>query len=359
MEMADLNLQQLLKVVVQHQASDLHLVVGAPPVLRVNGEINRIKAEALSPELCQSLCYSILTDEQKSRFEEKRELDFSFGVKGMARFRGNLFLQKGNVSGVFRRIPADVPNWQEIGLPKSLAQLTNCRNGLVLVTGPTGSGKSTTIAALLNKINEEKTGHIVTLEDPIEFLHPHRNCIVNQREIGSDSDDFATALRHLLRQDPDYVAIGELRDADSVDAALQVADTGHLVFASLHTNSATQTVTRLIDMFPSQHQNRIRSQLSQVLQGIVSQQLLPGTEGGRVAAFELLLFPASVRNLIREDKFHQLYSAMQMGQEKTGMRTMNQSILSLLMKRKVDLKTAFEASDDPEELDQLLKKAGI
>jgi twitching motility protein PilT len=354
-----MKLDQLFKAAVQNKASDLHIVVGSPPMIRVNGEMTKINTAPLTAERCQELCYSILSDVDRRKFEANKELDIGISVKNLARFRVNLFWQKGTVSGVFRRISNEIPNWQDLNLPMSLVSLTNLPHGLILVTGPTGGGKSTTIAALVDKINQEKTGHIVTIEDPIEYIHPHKNCIVNQRQIGQDSDSFATALKHLLRQDPDFVVVGELRDPESVDAALQIADTGHLVFGSLHTNNSTQTVNRLIDMFPGEAQSRIRTQLSMVLQGVASQQLLPAVGGGRVAAFELMLFPNSVRNLIRENKMHQLYSTMQMGQEKTGMRTMNQSLLKLLMNRKIELRVAYEASEDPEELDGLLKKAGL
>ena len=356
--MEKLTVQQLFKAAMQQNASDLHLTVGAPPMLRINGEMVKVMTDPLTPEQTQRLCFSLLDENQRENFEKSRELDFSFSVKE-TRFRANLFWQRGNVSGVFRRLPGEIPQWQSLGLPRAFAALTNVRNGLILVTGPTGSGKSTTIASMVDKINTEQSGHIVTLEDPIEYLHTHKKCIVNQREIGMDSESFHIALKHLLRQDPDYVIVGELRDPESVDAALQVADTGHLVIASLHTNSAIQTINRLVDIFPSDQQNRIRTQLSMVLQGILSQQLVPMLSGGRTAAFELLLCPPSVRNLIRENKQHMLYSMMQMGQEKTGMRTMNQSLMALLVKRKIDLKVAFEVSDDPDELNQMLKKAGV
>lgn len=355
---SDYSLQQLLKATLQREASDLHVVVGSPPVLRVNGRMIRVKSEVLNPEQTRKLCYSVLTDVQKSRFEEARELDFSFGVKGVARFRGNLFYQKGAVSGVFRRVPIDVPDWQSLGIPQSVGALTNVTHGLVLVTGPTGSGKSTTIASLVDKINEEKMGHIITLEDPIEFVHKHKNCIVNQREVGHDTNSYKVALKHLLRQDPDFCVLGELRDLETIEAALTIAETGHLVFATLHTNSAVSTLTRLVGVYPSDQQERVLTQLSAVLQGVIAQRLLPSGET-RVAAYEVLLFPPSIRNLVRENKLHQIYGMMQVGQDKSGMRTMNQSLVSLLMRRKIELRSAFEYSNDPEELDQMLKKAGF
>lgn len=349
---------QLLKNVVDIQASDLHLVVGAPPTARTQGVMRALGSETLSPDSTQSLCMSLLDEEQKKRFLRDKEIDFSFGIRG-SRFRANLFWQKGHVSGVFRNLPAKIPNWQDLHVPRHLAALTGAPNGLILVTGPTGSGKSTTMAALLDKINAEQSGHIITLEDPIEYVHQHKKCIVNQREIGHDSASFGAALRHLLRQDPDYVMVGELRDVASVDAALQIADTGHLVISSLHTNSAEQTITRLVDMFPGDQHSRIRSQLSMVLLGVVSQQLIPSLDGGRVAAFELLICNNAVRNLIREDKVFQIPSIMQMNQEKSGMRLMNQSLAGLVIKRRVDMHHAFEVSPHPEELDAILKQAGV
>lgn len=356
--MAELGLQSLLKAVAQKDASDLHIVAGSPPAMRLYGRIMRVKAPEMTPEQTQKYCYSVLTESQKSRFEEKKELDFSFWVADICRFRGNLFMQKGAVSGVFRRIPEQIPDWQELGIPKSISDLTTAKNGLILVTGPTGSGKTTTIASLIDKINQEAMGHIITLEDPIEFIHKHKNCIVNQREVGSDSNSFSTALRHILRQDPDFCLMGEMRDLETIETALQVAETGHLVMATLHTNSAIQTLDRIVGVFPPEQQDRIRLQLSSVLQGIVSQQLIPSRDGKQLAAFEILLFSLGVRNLIRENKFHQIYSMMQLGQEKTGMRTMNQSLMGLVMRRRIDLKVAFENSPDPDELDSLLKKAG-
>lgn len=353
------SLHQLLKTAVQQGASDLHLVAGSPPVLRVQGRMVRVKSPELTPETCQKLCYSILTDYQKGLFEENRELDFSFGVKKMARFRANIFFQKGNVSGVFRQVPLVIPAFQDLGLPRTVGSLIDYSNGLVLITGPTGSGKTTTIASLMDKINEEKSGHIMTLEDPIEYLYKHKKCIVNQREIGSDSLGFHEALRVLLRQDPDYVMIGEMRDLETIEAALRISETGHLVFGTLHTNSAVQTINRLVNVFPGEQQDRIRTLLSFVLKGVVTQKLIPTASGQLTAVSEVLVVNSSIANLIRENKLHQIYGMMQVGQEKSGMMTMNQSIMKKVLRRQIDLKTAFAFSSDPEELDGILKKAGL
>lgn len=354
-----ITLQQLLKAAVKQNASDLHIVAGSPPALRVEGRMVRVKTEDLSGDEARTLCYSILTEAQKSRFESTKEIDFSFAVQGLGRFRANLFFQKATVSGVFRRINAEIPNVEELGLPKAIHELTQYPTGLVVVTGPTGSGKSTTIAAMVDKINSEMRGHIITLEDPIEYLHPHKNCIVNQREIGSDSSSFRVALRQVLRQDPDVVVLGELRDLETIEAALTVAETGHLVIATLHTNSAIQTISRIVGVFPSEQQDRIRVQLSFVLKAIIAQRLVPSIKGGMVPALELLILNPNIQNLIRENKMHQVYGMMQVGQDKTGMITLNQSLLKLILKRKIDLPTAFANSTDPEELDRLLKQAGV
>ncbi len=354
-----ITLLQLLKFATDQGASDLHIVAGSQPALRVNGRIVRVKTDVLTKEHTRKLCYTVLSDSQKSRFEEQKELDFSFDIKNMARFRANYFFQKNAVSGVFRKVPVHIPKYTELGLPPAVAELTNLPYGLVLVTGPTGSGKSTTIASLIDKINEERWGHIISLEDPIEFVHLHKNCIINQREVGTDTDAYKTALRYLLRQDPDYCMLGEMRDLDTIETALTVAETGHLVFATLHTNSAVQTINRIVSVFPPEQQERIRIMLSFSLQGVISQRLLPSLQGGRVAAIEYLCLTPPVRNLIRENKLHQVQGMMQIGQEKTGMVTMNQSLMSLLTRRKIDVKTAFAASPEPEQLDQLLKKAGL
>lgn len=354
-----ISLLQLLKFATDQGASDLHIVAGSQPALRVNGKIVRVKMDVLTKEQTRKLCYSVLSDAQKSRFEESKEIDFSFDVKNLARFRANYFFQRGSVSGVFRKVPVTIPRFHELALPAAVGEVTNLPYGMVLVTGPTGSGKSTTIASMIDKINTERFGHIVTLEDPIEFVHSHKNCIVNQREVGSDTAAFKTALKYLLRQDPDYCLLGELRDLETIEAALTTAETGHLVFATLHTNSAVATINRLVSVFPADQQDRVRVLLSFTLQAIISQRLLPSIQGGRVAAIEFMLMTPNIRNLVRENKLHQVQSMMQIGQEKSGMVTMNQSLLNLVMKRKIDLKTAFAASPEPEQLDQLMKKAGV
>lgn len=354
-----ITLHQLLKAAVKQNASDLHLVAGSPPILRVDGKIVRIKAPDLTGEMTQTLCYSILTDSQKGKFEATKELDFSFGVKATARFRANFFYQRGTVSGVFRRIPVNIPDLESLQIPQVVKELVQMPSGLILVTGPTGSGKSTTIAALIDKINRDRRGHIVTLEDPIEYVHPHKHCIVNQREIGVDTVSYRSALKHILRQDPDVVLMGELRDLDTIESALNVAETGHLVFSTLHTNSAVQSINRVVNVFPSEQQERIRLQLSLTLNAIVSQRLLPARGGGMALAMEVLIMNTNVRNLIRENKLHQVYGMMQVGQDRSGMITLNQSLAKLVLSRKVEMKTAFLYSNDPEELDKLLKQAGV
>lgn len=354
-----MNLQEMLQFMSESKASDLHITANSPPVIRVNGTLIKLEHEELSAQDTKSICYSVLNERQKSVFEEGHELDFSFGLKGMSRFRANYSVQRGAVSGVFRQINYHIPSLKDLGVPPVVGDLTKKKNGLVLVTGPTGCGKSTTLAALLDKINSEEHGHIVTIEDPIEYVHKNKNCIVNQREVGSDTVDFNSALRHVLRQDPDYILVGELRDLESVENALRVAETGHLVFGTLHTNSAVQAITRVISIFPAHQQPIIRTLLSFVLQGVVCQDLLPGTQKGRVLSAEVLIPNTGIRNLIREDKVHQIFSHMQMGQNYTDMITMNQSLLTLLMRRQISLKTAFDATLDPDELNVMLKKAGV
>ncbi|MCA9355800.1 MAG: type IV pilus twitching motility protein PilT [Bdellovibrionales bacterium] len=354
-----ISLHQLLKATVKQNASDLHIVAGSPPALRIDGKIARVKTDPLSVEDARRISYSIMTDTQKSEFEEKKELDFSFGIKNMARFRVNVFYQRGAVSAVFRKISLEVPDLYTLHLPKSVETTIDQPNGLVLVTGPTGSGKSTTIAGLIDKYNKERRGHIITLEDPIEYVHGHKACIVNQREIGSDSTSYVRALKYILRQDPDVVVMGELRDLETIEAALTIAETGHLVFATLHTNSAVATINRIVSLFEGSQQDRVRTQLSFVLNAIIAQKLIASKQGGLVLASEVMVLNPSIRNLIRDNKLHQVYGMMQLGQEKTGMQTMNQCLFDFVMKRKVDIRQAFMASPDPEELDKMLKKAGI
>ncbi|MDH5581008.1 MAG: type IV pilus twitching motility protein PilT, partial [Bdellovibrionales bacterium] len=323
---SELKVQQLFKLMIENGASDLHLTTGSPPAIRINGDIVKVKLPALTPADTKRLVYTLLTEDQRNEFEKNLELDCSFGIKGLARFRCNVFYSKGGVAAVFRTIPSVIPDFDQLNLPSILLNMTDVSNGLILVTGPTGSGKSTTLAALLDRLNQSEPGHIITLEDPVEFVHPHKKCIVNQREIGSDSLSFANALKGLLRQDPDIVLVGELRDMETIEMALTVAETGHLVFGTLHTNSAVQTINRMINVFPSDQQEQIRTLLSFVLQGVVAQQLLPLKSGGRAACQEILITNPAIRNLIREDKIHQVYSQMQIGQDQSGMMTMNQSL---------------------------------
>jgi twitching motility protein PilT len=353
--MATVSLQALLKVMVEQDASDLHITESAPPEMRINGRMTKVKLPPLTKEATQSICYSILTQEQVAEFEEKLELDFSIGIKGLSRFRVNLFIQKGAVGGVFRRIPEEIPHFEALGLPPVLKRIIQQPNGLILVTGPTGSGKSTTLASLLDMVNETEFGHILTIEDPVEFVHPHKNCIVNQREVGSDTHSFADALKRVLRQDPDYILVGELRDVETIELALTLAETGHLVFATLHTNSTIQSVNRIINVFPPHQQPQIRQLLSFTLQAVFSQQLISrADQTGRAMAYELLVPNAAIRNLIREDKLHQVYSMMQAGQTKSGMATMNQCLANLLKEGKITREDAFEYSTVREELTRLL-----
>jgi twitching motility protein PilT len=352
-----MTLPELLKATVELQASDLHLTTGTPPQVRVDGEMRRLDLPDLSPADTKQLAYSVLTDAQKKRFEETQELDIAFGIRGLGRFRCNVFNQRGAVAAVYRIVPVKIRGFEELGLPPVLKTLAEKPRGLVLVTGPTGSGKSTTLAAMLDKINTERRGHILTIEDPIEYLHQHKSCLVNQREVHSDTMSFAGALRAALREDPDIVLIGELRDLETVESALRIAETGHLTFGTLHTNSAAQTINRIVDVFPAHQQNQVRTQLSLVLEGIVCQTLLPKADGaGRVMAMEILMPTLAVRNLIREDKIHQIYSAMQSGQEKVGMQTMNQALATLRLNRQISLETALAASSMREELQDMINR---
>lgn len=354
------NLHQLLKTMIEKGASDLHITTGTAPQLRIDGRLLPLKMPPLTPPETKQICYSILTDAQKHKFEETNELDLSFGVKGLCRFRANVYMQRGAVAGAFRQIPFQIKSFPELGLPKSVEDLTKKPRGLVLVTGPTGSGKSTTLASMIDVINQERHEHIMTIEDPIEFLHPHKSCVVNQREVGSDTDRFTTALKYVLRQDPDVVLIGEMRDLETIEAALSIAETGHLAFATLHTNSAVQTINRIVDVFPSHQQPQVRAQLSFVLEGVLSQILIPKINGkGRALAVEVLIPNSAIRNLIREDKSHQLYSQMQMGQTKFGMQTMNQSLFNLVSRRQISLEDAIARSSDPEELRQMMANGGV
>ncbi len=353
-----LSIQSFLEYVVQHGATDLHVSSDSPPLMRVDGELTPLPVPPLTANETRTLCYSLLTDSQQHRFEEQSELDFSFGLRGLSRFRGNLFLQKGAVGGAFRLIPYEVKGLADLGLPPVVAELTKLPRGLVLVTGPTGSGKSTTLASMLDRINRERHEHIVTIEDPIEFVHEHRKCLVNQREVFADTHTFAEALRHVLRQDPDVVLIGEMRDLETVASALTVAETGHLVLSSLHTNSAVQTINRIIDIFPSNQQPQVRAQLSLVLQGVISQQLIPRLDGkGRVVAVEVMIPNPAIRNLIREEKIHQIYSQLQVGQIKFGMQTMTQSLVDLFQRRLISYEEAMGHATEPDEVRSMLGTA--
>ena len=350
-------LYDLLKIMIEKGASDLHITTGSPPRVRVDGRLIPLDHPQLTPADTKTLCYSVLTDAQKHKFEENNELDLSFGVKGLSRFRGNTFMQRGAVAGAFRTIPFQIRTFQELGLPEIVNDLVKRPRGLILVTGPTGSGKSTTLAAMVDRINSERQDHIITVEDPIEYLHAHKKCLINQREVNADTVSFKTALRYVLRQDPDVVLIGEMRDLETIEAALTVSETGHLTLATLHTNSAVQTINRVIDVFPPHQQEQIRTQLSFVLEGILAQQLISKKSGhGRVLAVELLVPNPAIRNLIREDKIHQIYSMMQTGQTKSGQQTMNQSLFELYTKGLLSYEDAIGRSSVPEELITMLQR---
>jgi len=355
---ATVSLHQLLKTMVEMGGTDLHLTTNSPPVIRLHGDLVPLNdIEPLTAVDTKKLAYSILTDAQKHRFEEDLELDISFGVKGLARFRANMYVQRGAVGGAFRRIPYEILSFRELGLPAAVEALCSKPRGLVLVTGPTGSGKSTTLAAMIDKINRERAGHILTIEDPVEYLHSHKKCIVNQRELHSDTHSFPFALRSVLRQDPDVVLIGEMRDLETIESALRIAETGHMTFATLHTNSAPQTINRIVDVFPEHQQSQIRAQLSFVLEGIICQSLLPKPSGkGRALACEILIPSGAIRNLIREDKIHQIYSSMQAGQMRHGMQTFNQSLATLYHKRSITLQTAMAYSSHPDELQDMINR---
>ena len=351
-------LHQLLKAMVDKGASDLHITTNSAPILRLSGQLAALKTDPLTAVDTKQMCYSILTDSQKQRFEEDQELDFSFHVKGMARFRGNLFMQRGAVAGAFRLIPFDIIPLHRLGMPKAVEELADKPRGLVLVTGPTGSGKSTTLASMIDHINTTRRSHIVTVEDPIEFIHQHKSCLINQREILADTKSFKLALKYILRQDPDIVLVGEMRDLETIEAALAIAETGHLAFATLHTNGAVHSINRIIDVFPSHQQPQIRAVLSFVLEGVISQTLIPRADGrGRALACEIMIPNPAIRNLIREDKVHQIYSQMQIGQAKFGMQTMNQCLCSLYMSKQITLDDAMGRTSDADELKTMIGNA--
>src|ERR1700716_1791535 len=348
-------LPELLKTMVEMDGSDLHIATSSPPQVRVHGHLTRLAMPELAASETKQLVYSVLTDSQKKRFEETWELDFSFGIKAIgARFRCNVFNQRGAVGAVYRLIPEKIRTFGELGLPPVVAQLADRPRGLVLITGPTGSGKSTTLAAMIDKINKELKGHIITVEDPIEFIHWHQSCIVNQREVGTDTNSFGAALKYALRQDPDVVLIGEMRDLETIQAALTIAETGHLAFATLHTNSAAEAINRIIDVFPSHQQSQVRAQLAFVLEGIVTQTLLPKAQGrGRVMAAEILVVTPAIRALIRDEKVHQIYSSMQAG-KKWGMQTLNDALYQLYMNREVTADECLRVSGDPTEFQRMI-----
>jgi len=355
--MTQVTLHLLLKTMVERGGSDLHITTNSPPQIRVDGKLAPLDLPPLTASETKQLAYSVLTDAQKHRFEENLELDLSFGIKGLARFRANIFNQRGATAAVYRQIPYEILGFKDLALPQVVEEICNKPRGLVLVTGPTGSGKSTTLAAMIDKINRERHEHIITIEDPVEFLHSHKSCVVNQRELFADTHSFANSLKSALRQDPDVVLIGELRDLETIESALRIAETGHLTFGTLHTNSAAQTINRVVDVFPAHQQPQIRAQLSFVLEGILCQALLPRANGkGRAMAMEILVPNAAIRNLIREDKVHQIYSMMQTGQAKYGMQTFNQSLATLYFKKAITLQVALARSSNPDELQEMISR---
>lgn len=348
-------LRELLEEMVKLNASDLHLTVGAPPVVRIDGKLQRLKYDPLTSDQTKKLCYSMLTEKQKLKFEQNSELDFSFGIEQMSRFRCNVFMQRGNIAVVLRQIPYKVRTFDELGLPKVIAEFSRLPRGLVLVTGPTGSGKSTTLAAIIDKINKERPVHIITVEDPIEYLHRHQTALINQREVYSDTNSFASALKYALREDPDVVLVGEMRDLETIESAISISETGHLAFATLHTNSACESINRIVDSFPTNQQEQVRVSLSFSLQAIVSQALIPKIGGGRVMALEVMICTPAIRALIRDDKVHQMYSMIQSGQ-KYGMKTMNQSLSELYTTGKISLNDAMSYSPNTQELGEMLSR---
>jgi twitching motility protein PilT len=353
------DLHQLLKLMIEKGASDLHITTGSPPQFRIDGRLTPLNMPQLTAAETKRLCYSVLTDMQRHIFEEENELDLSFGVKGLSRFRANIFRQRGAVAGAFRVIPYKTFSFEELGLPAIINELSKKPAGLLLVTGPTGCGKSTTLTSIMDKINSGRNQHIITIEDPIEYLHSHKGCIVNQREVHSDTRSFGKALKHVLRQDPDIVLIGEMRDLETIEAALSIAETGHLTFATLHTSSAVHTINRIIDVFPPHQQDQVRAQLSMVLEGVICQTLIPRASGvGRVLACEVLIPNPAVRNLIREDKVHQIYSQMQVGQSKFGMLTLNQSLIALYKRGLITIKEAEARAVELDEFRQMVESEG-
>jgi twitching motility protein PilT len=348
-------MKQLLEEMVQRNSTDLHLTTGAPPMLRIDGELVPTNYEIMTPELIQQLAYSVLNDQQKKKFEMEWELDFSFGIAGLSRFRGNCFQQRGSIASAIRTIPFEIRGFKELGIPTVVQELASRPKGLILLTGPTGCGKSTTLAAVIDKVNSDRHCHIITVEDPIEYLFRHKKAIVNQRQVGSDTKSFANALKYVLREDPDVVMVGEMRDLETIGMTLTIAETGHLTLATLHTNSAAESIHRIIDIFPSHQQGQVRSQLAFVVEGVITQQLLPKIGGGRVLAAEVLIATPAVRALIRDEKEHQIYSHIQAGQ-KYGMQTMNQALYNLYAKRLITLETAFDYSPNIEEFEHMVEQ---
>ncbi|MFQ5499681.1 MAG: type IV pilus twitching motility protein PilT [Candidatus Zixiibacteriota bacterium] len=350
-----ISLRELLEQMVKHDASDLHLTVGSPPVVRIDGKLQRLQFDRLTSEQTKKLAYSMLNEKQRLKFEQNSELDFSFGIESMSRFRCNVFMQRGNIAVALRQIPYKIRTFQELGLPKCVADLSKLPRGLILVTGPTGSGKSTTLASIIDKINKERPVHIITVEDPIEYLHRHQMALINQREVYSDTESFQTALKYALREDPDVVLIGEMRDLETMESALAISETGHLAFATLHTNSAAESINRIIDAFPTNQQEQIRVSLSFSLQSVISQSLIPRIGGGRIAALEILIVTPAIRALIRDDKIHQMYSMIQSGQ-KYGMKTMNQSLSELYSTGKISINDAMGFSHNSQELSEMIAR---
>ena len=349
------SLRELLEQMLQMGASDLHITAGSPPVVRVDGKLVRLEYDMLTHEDTRKIAYSMLNEKQKQKFEQNSELDFSFGIESMSRFRANMFMQRGNVAVALRQIPYKIQTFEELGLPQVISEFAKLPRGLVLVTGPTGSGKSTSLAAIIDKINRERPVHILTIEDPIEYLHRHQMGLVNQREVYSDTVSFSTALKYALREDPDVVLIGEMRDLETIESALSISETGHLAFATLHTNSCAETINRIVDVFPGGQQEQIRVSLSFTLQAVVSQVLIPKIGGGRVMAMEIMVATPAIRAIIRDDKVHQIYSMIQAGQ-KFGMSTMNQSLADLYNSGKITINDAMGNSSNTQELSDMMSR---